>query len=147
MSRSSDANYITVVWTLAMISTVAVSIATGDKTPMRLIIGFPLLGLGLILAVASALMLQKYAPGLATEGPYAWSRHPFYLGLLIMQAGVVTSLGSLWGMILLIISGCLSAARAKLEEKELQGLFPAEYASYKMRTPFFFGVSRYFEGR
>ena len=38
-----------------------------------------------------------------SSGPYALVRHPMYVGVLVMMAGVPLALGSLWGLAVLAI--------------------------------------------
>jgi protein-S-isoprenylcysteine O-methyltransferase Ste14 len=39
-----------------------------------------------------------------STGPYAWVRHPMYVGVLIMVTGMPIALGSWWGLLVLVIT-------------------------------------------
>jgi protein-S-isoprenylcysteine O-methyltransferase Ste14 len=54
-----------------------------------------------------------------TSGPYAIVRHPMYLGALIMLLGIPFSLGSLWGLLMIILMTLVIALRLLDEEKFL----------------------------
>ncbi len=143
MSRSFKMGAIVLLWTSAESATVFASIVWGHKTALGMLIGLPFLGMGLILSIVSWYFLGSEKEQPVTIGPYAYSRHPFYIGLLLMLMGIAIWLGSLAGMVLLIISTGASALRAKAEERDLLELFPAEYRAYMERTAFVVGVRRY----
>jgi protein-S-isoprenylcysteine O-methyltransferase Ste14 len=68
-----------------------------------------------------------------STGVYGFVRHPLYLGDLFMLLGVPMLLGSIYGLIISLISICLMAVRIIGEEKmlvdELEG-----YESYKKKV-------------
>jgi protein-S-isoprenylcysteine O-methyltransferase Ste14 len=70
-------------------------------------------------------------------GPYAYVRHPMYLGYIFELSGLVLASCSL-GM-LLAAAGfiCLMVVRARLEEGRLIEVSP-EYRDYMKRTGFLF---------
>ncbi len=88
----------------------------------------------------------KKSKSLCTEGPYAFVRHPLYLGSLLMSSGIVvvfTSTDSLW------LSGIFWAtytlyywsfytAAVTTEEKLLAERFADEWPYYKKNVPAFF---------
>lgn len=55
--------------------------------------GVALLGLGTALVLWATLQLRTAAGTLADEGPYAFSRHPMYLGAVLALAGLGPALG------------------------------------------------------
>jgi protein-S-isoprenylcysteine O-methyltransferase Ste14 len=67
-------------------------------------------------------------------GPYALVRHPMYVGVLIMMAGVPLALGSLWGLAFLAIQVPVLVWRIRDEEALLTRDLPG-YADYKARVP------------
>lgn len=125
-----------VIWTLAMACTVVFSIKFSATTRPGIVLGLSVFASGAVLTVISALFLTKSYPGLVTTGPYSLSRHPFYLGLLIMLTGVVVYRGSYVGAAFLIPSVGLSVSRAQREERKLCSLYPQEYGEYMSKTPF-----------
>lgn len=56
----------------------------------------------------------------ASSGPYKYIRHPGYLGFIIMMFAIPLALGSLYGLILSVISAILFIIRTSLEDKTLK---------------------------
>ncbi len=73
---------------------------------------------------------------LVRRGPYALVRHPVYTGLGLHFAGACLATGNL-----LLVAGTLLVscpafyARARAEERLLQGRFGAEYEAYAREVP------------
>jgi protein-S-isoprenylcysteine O-methyltransferase Ste14 len=65
----------------------------------------------------------------ATDGPYQVVRHPGYLGTLAFELGTSIMLGSLWALVLSIVSVVLFIVRTALEDRMLQDEL-AGYAEY-----------------
>ena len=55
-----------------------------------------------------------------STGPYAWVRHPMYVGVLVMIIGVPLALGSYWGLLFLLLNVPILILRILDEEKMLQ---------------------------
>jgi protein-S-isoprenylcysteine O-methyltransferase Ste14 len=55
-----------------------------------------------------------------STGPYALVRHPMYVGVLVMMAGVPLALGSLWGLLILVLAVPMLVWRILDEEKMLK---------------------------
>lgn len=65
------------------------------------------------------------------RGPFAWSRNPLYLGLLVGSAGVALLAGSLWALVALPVEWALLRWGAVLpEEHYLASKFGDAYADY-----------------
>ncbi|HEY4760917.1 MAG TPA: isoprenylcysteine carboxylmethyltransferase family protein [Thermoguttaceae bacterium] len=111
--------------------------------------GLPFLVLGLVLlvwsirslsmrrAMGKELFLDKSESKLITHGPYAYTRNPIYLAVLICLLGWffllrLTPLG-----FLVVIFGFHFFAVAKWEERELRQRFGPEYDEYRKRVPLF----------
>ncbi|MBI4054977.1 MAG: isoprenylcysteine carboxylmethyltransferase family protein [Elusimicrobia bacterium] len=104
---------------------------------------------GLLLAILGE-MLRLWAAGclhkgreLSREGPYAWVRHPLYLGALCMMGGsalVVFSLhhpgqtALVWAVLLWTWIK-IYPPKMILEERHLTKLYGEEYAGYCRRVP------------
>ena len=79
-------------------------------------------------------------PGGATTtvietGPFAWSRNPLYIGLLVLSAAVALLAGSLWAIVLLPVAWALLQWGAVLpEERYLAAKFGAAYDDYRSRV-------------
>ncbi|WP_151081953.1 methyltransferase family protein [Nocardioides cynanchi] len=75
-------------------------------------------------------------PGGATRtiiesGPFARSRNPLYVGLLVLSAGLALFAGSLWALVALPLEwGLLRWGAVLPEERYLAGKFGTDYADY-----------------
>ena len=122
---------------------------------IRVPVGFALAGLyiflarpasgSLVLGVAvtiPGLLLRTLASGyvqknqaLTTDGPYAYTRNPLYLGSLIVAAGFAIAARSWWIVALMVfIFVCIYLPVIRAEEAFLRHRFP-EYADYADRVP------------
>ena len=75
---------------------------------------------------------------LVTDGPYSLCRHPLYIGTFLVAIGVGLAFENI--LMLIAIVGIITPIHLVaiiLEEKHMEGNFPAEYASYKQRVPRF----------
>ena len=75
------------------------------------------------------------ATRLATDGIYAFTRNPMYLGMALLYAGIALALSSIGALILLPVT--LLAIRTQViarEERYLEGKFGEEYLAYKRRV-------------
>jgi protein-S-isoprenylcysteine O-methyltransferase Ste14 len=79
-------------------------------------------------------------PGGATTtvistGPFAWSRNPLYVGLLVLSAGLALLAASAWALVALPVAWALLRWGAVLpEERYLSDKFGSEYAGYLARV-------------
>jgi protein-S-isoprenylcysteine O-methyltransferase Ste14 len=71
---------------------------------------------------------------LITHGPFAYLRHPMYLGLLLAGLGG-TLIYRTWTWVLVTLSFLGVARRARLEERALADEFGAEWQAYARRVP------------
>ena len=112
-------------------------------------------GCGLLLAVllfiywtmrtnsfaAPVVKIQKgRGQAVITTGPYAFVRHPMYLGALLYIAGTSLVLGSWWGLAMVPLLAVFLGMRIRIEEQELRTGLEGydEYASHvrKRLIPF-----------
>ena len=56
----------------------------------------------------------------ATDGPYRYVRHPGYVGAIAFDLGTSIMLGSLWAIILSVVSAALFVVRTSIEDRTLQ---------------------------
>jgi protein-S-isoprenylcysteine O-methyltransferase len=90
----------------------------------------------------SATVTSREGHELIVRGPYRFVRHPIYTGLLLMVSGTVVVVGSVSGILSLII--CFLGTWWKLNQEEvlLTKHFPDGYPRYKSQTkaliPFIF---------
>ena len=69
------------------------------------------------------------------HGPFRFSRHPMYLGMMVALSGVAILLGTLTPCVILLAFFMLSARRFALaEEKLMEERFGEAYRQYKNRV-------------
>ncbi len=69
------------------------------------------------------------------RGPFAWSRNPLYIGLLVGSAGVGLVVASMWALIALPLEWALLRWGAVVpEEQYLAAKFGATYTDYTGRV-------------
>jgi protein-S-isoprenylcysteine O-methyltransferase Ste14 len=79
--------------------------------------------------------LHRPTTALVTEGLYARSRNPIYLGLLVIYLGFTLLAGTLWGILLSpLVLLTVDRAVIRVEEAYLQDKFDARYSEYKFRV-------------
>jgi protein-S-isoprenylcysteine O-methyltransferase Ste14 len=116
---------------------------------LSLLLIFP----GLLFSVWSCVAIFKIGRGtpaplmptqrLVVEGPYAYSRNPMTLGIMLFYLGLGLWVGSpsFIGLASLFIISVLAYVKL-VEEKELEERFGQEYVEYKRKTPFLFPVPK-----
>jgi protein-S-isoprenylcysteine O-methyltransferase Ste14 len=104
------------------------------------------LSLVALLLVISGVLLRSWAAGvirktksLAMTGPYALTRHPLYVGSLLLGVGfscVLWDNENLWAV--LIVAAVFYIPKIRQEERHLAAQFPDDWARYCERTGRFF---------
>lgn len=111
-------------------------------SPPLVWIGAALTAIGVAVAIWARLHIgRNWSPRpamkeeheLVTGGPYAFVRHPIYSGLILAALGTALT-GSVFGVILVIVSVALFLSRVGTEERIMLELFPGAYPSYQART-------------
>lgn len=116
------------------------------------IAGFMPLGFGLWLVASARGLLVEHQTTLGTfdhpdalvaSGPFAWSRNPIYLGMVLALAGVALFVGSLTAWLAPLGFG-LAADRwyIAIEERQMLAAFGGQYDVYRTRVPRWFGRVR-----
>ncbi len=107
-------------------------------------IGILLLGIGIWLNIWADNLFKKKnttvkpyekSSALVLEGPFRFSRHPMYLGMVVALLGVAVILGSLisfFSPIAFFIT--IQIAFIPLEEKAMEQTFGQKYLDYKNRV-------------
>ena len=109
-----------------------------QPTPIRLLWGSAVALGGLLLRAAGAGHLAKNRR-LATSGPYAYTRHPLYLGSAIAGVGFCVAGGPWWFFLLLAaFLGAVYWPVIRREEIHLRQLFPEEFGNYAQSVLFLF---------
>ena len=106
-------------------------------TMQSILIGAGLIIPGLVIRALASGHLQKNEQ-LATNGPYAYTRNPLYLGSLVLAVGFALTARSWWvaaGIVLIFITIYLPVIRA--EEVFLRGHFP-QFEDYAREVPILF---------
>jgi protein-S-isoprenylcysteine O-methyltransferase Ste14 len=107
-------------------------------TPPALEIGAPVALLGLLLRAAAASHLKKHH-GLVASGPYAWTRHPLYLGSAILGAGFLLAAHSWFACGLGIgYFALFYTAAMRREDRKLHARHGRAFEEYAARVPAFF---------
>ncbi len=78
---------------------------------------------------------EKPPERLVTDGPYAYSRNPMYLGHLLFMAGLVLTTRSPLALVLAARQWQRFSERARVDEERLEPLFGDEYRDYRARVP------------
>lgn len=122
----------------------ALPVAQLSASSWRLFVGGCLLGAGIAINLwADKLFKEKgtsvkpFEPStaLVTSGPFAFTRHPMYLGMLLILAGVALCLGSLspW-VVLPAFVWQITQRFVRPEEAKLEATFGETYREYKGRV-------------
>ena len=94
--------------------------------------------LGKMYFVSTSFGAQLYADHrLITHGPYAFVRHPMYLGLILSALGSLL-LYQTWTTLAYVVFAALIMLRARREEQALADEFGKEWQEYCRRVPAFF---------
>ena len=99
-----------------------------------------LIAVGFILIGTAWPVLYKAqrAHQVAMTGPYAYVRHPQYLGFILIMIGFLIQWPTLITLIMFPILVTMYVRLARREEREARAEFGEAYATYAVRTPAFF---------
>ena len=115
-----------------------VFILFAQPTPKSLLWGSAVALGGLLLRAAAAGHLAKNQR-LATSGPYAYTRHPLYLGSALAGTGFCVAGGRWWFfLILAVFLAAVYWPVIRREEIHLRQLFPEEFGNYRQSVLFLF---------
>ena len=108
-------------------------VAFGQPVASRLLVGAVLVAVGQSLRLWASGCLDRNV-SLACSGPYAFVRHPLYLGSLIMGIGLAVAVQAphWWLLAFLTFYVTFYGPAMHVEELRLQSLFGAEYREYMM---------------
>ena len=107
-------------------------------------VGFAAIASGIAMGVWAFLHFkqQKVSPspwhrptGFVTDGPYAISRNPMYLGSMLMLTGIGLVRGSVPALISpIVFATIITRGQIAFEEQALSESYGAQYESYKERV-------------
>lgn len=100
---------------------------------LLLIIGGTAFAVWATLSLARSISIMPEARRLVTSGPYAFIRHPLYLGEFFVLLGIALQHLQPWALLLLAAQCMFQFERIKNEERVLAHVFPS-YADYISRT-------------
>jgi protein-S-isoprenylcysteine O-methyltransferase Ste14 len=107
-------------------------------TTRSFVSGLPLAAAGAVIRAFAAGTIRKDAT-LATDGMYAWTRNPLYLGSAVLTAGFALMSWSVAAAALMLAASLLIYPNViRNEESHLTRLFPLEFSEYRSRVPRFF---------
>lgn len=123
--------------TCIILVSILLIVAFADPVPAGFAAGLLLVSLGVAIRFWASGALRK-TQVLTTSGPYAYARHPLYVGSFFLALGYCAMSGR-WeafalGMPLFIL---LHAAAVKVEDEILLKLYGEEYRAYSRRVPAF----------
>lgn len=107
--------------------------------PLHLLSYVVIFGGFLLLAGAwNVLYKAQRAHTLAIAGPYAYLRHPQYMGFILIMVGFLLQWPTLLTLLMFPILVIMYARLARREEREVQEEFGEAYTRYAAQTPAFF---------
>jgi len=85
--------------------------------------------------VSTSVAVQLYADHrLVTSGPFAWMRHPMYLGGILAELGALL-LYRTWATLLMAANIPVLIRRARIEEVALAARFGEQWEEYQRQVP------------
>jgi len=107
-------------------------------SPRSILWGAMIAAVGLVVRSAASGHLRKDKE-LATDGPYAHTRNPLYLGSALLAAGFVVAGRSAWaGALVTAYFAVFYYAVIRNEERDLHDRFGEAFDKYAKRVPLFF---------
>jgi protein-S-isoprenylcysteine O-methyltransferase Ste14 len=116
----------------------------GPLSDMLFVIGILLVLAAIFLELAAIRTMRRNrttirpdraADHLVTDGPFALTRNPLYLGNCVVMIGIGLIAGSLWFLILSVAAGFVTQKAAiEGEERHLDIRFGKRYRDYKKRV-------------
>jgi protein-S-isoprenylcysteine O-methyltransferase Ste14 len=84
---------------------------------------------------ATTVKPYEESTALVTDGVFSISRHPMYLGMVLLLLGLALLLGSLSPFVVVVVFGiAMEKVFIKVEEKMMQETFGAQYVKYKEKV-------------
>lgn len=77
----------------------------------------------------------KQGHELIRTGPYRWTRHPIYTGLLLAVLGSALALGQWRGLVAVALIIASFLRKISIEERLMTARFPDEYPRYRAEVP------------
>ena len=71
--------------------------------------------------------------GLRTDGPYRWVRHPIYSAVLLMVAGYVIAIGTIWSVACAVVLLVFFVLKSRWEDGLLREQYGDEWTAWAAR--------------
>jgi protein-S-isoprenylcysteine O-methyltransferase Ste14 len=114
---------------------IALFVASATPQPWAAGLGIPLVALGTAVRLYASGFISKNTE-LATDGPYAFVRHPLYTGNVLILIGFAILNGRLWALpIALLYFWMYLPPAIRYEDQKLRRLFGAAWDQWAARTP------------
>lgn len=108
-----------------------------------LVAGLAIYFLGLAILLTAIINVAVTPPGRPyVKGLYRFSRHPIYLAIMIMHAGVGIASASWIFLLFSAILIILQISRAVAEERDCLETYGKDYKEYMNRTPRWIGIPK-----
>ena len=82
----------------------------------------------------SGTVTLKHDHALIQHGPYAWTRHPIYTGLLLAMSGTAIAMDELRGVLALAVITAAFLRKLRTEEAFMREAFGGAYDAYALRV-------------
>lgn len=106
-------------------------------------LGFDLAAMLTLHRARTNILPHRAAGHLVTNGVFALSRNPIYLGNTLLLLGLALALHSPWLLVTALVAAVLVNQLAiKREERHLAARFGTLFAQYRQRVPRWFGFPR-----
>ncbi len=105
--------------------------------PTMMLVGGFITVAGLTLVAAGWYQVYRSRGAAVTGGLYRYSRHPQYVGFLLVTFGWLIHWPTILTLLMWPYLAVVYYRLAREEEEYVMGLYPAEYGLYRERTPMF----------
>jgi len=82
----------------------------------------------------SGIVAVKEGHTLITRGPYAWVRHPIYIGILLALLGTAVTLGTVINLVEVPVVALAFWLKLRTEEKFMFETFGEQYTAYRQQV-------------
>ncbi len=106
----------------------------GQARPRWWLLGAILALIGILVRLWASGYIKKNKQ-LATDGPYAWVRHPLYVGNFLIAVGFATASGLWWAWVMLLVFWLIFYPNAiRDEDTKLERVFGDSWRAWRAQT-------------